>query len=385
MNLRITIALLSLLFVPTVAAADHWHLVGAPGVASAWGDSLDRVRSLATFNDRLYAGLGISSPRIVRFDGEDWEDITGPWVGWLERLGIASEPGLSEVAALATFNGSLYAGLGHKGAALWRYDNHEWTHIGSWPNAESVYSLTEWNGQLLIGFWQGNADGSDGGGKIMTWDGAKLAELSVPWSSDVQWTYTFLPRGDELFVSVVSVPKHGQRISEVWRLDKAGAWQKIGGHGLNGSWNISTRHIATSMTWYNGRLVVGINCQDCETFQHLWQWDGSTWKLLTSNLTCSPDPDNQVNQRSFNAMRKFGKQLYIAGGAASPGSFAAWRYNDHLECTTADTDSEAAWNSDNYGYTFAEFRGHLYMGTLGEVGHVYRLEQPPGQSSYRRP
>jgi hypothetical protein len=131
-----------------------WRDCGRPGHAV-------RVMALATFEGSLYAGtfeIGADeSGHVYRYaGGQSWEDCGNP------------DP-CNAVASLAVFEGELYAGVTryraqgsalpesgnqHPGGALYRYDGgRKWVDCGRLPDADSVICMTVFRGQLYAIPW----------------------------------------------------------------------------------------------------------------------------------------------------------------------------------------------------------------------------------------
>ncbi len=188
-----------------------WGKVGGDGTDSSWTGGYQYVRSLSSYNGKLYAGLGYDtgSAEVWEYNGATWTQIGGDAVSssWADATyGI--------VPALVTNNNKLYAGIGHNIAGMaevWEYNGSSWTQVGgdglnsSWADAtyEYVQSLTSHNGRLYAG---------------LSWDTGH---------------------------------------AEVWEYNGA-TWSQVGGDGLNSSWADATYEYVQSLTSHNGRLYAGL-------------------------------------------------------------------------------------------------------------------------------
>lgn len=126
-----------------------WRDCGRPGNAIY-------IMALATFEGSLYAGTfetqADESGHVYRYiGGQEWEDCGSP------------DP-CNSVSALAVFDGALYAGVTrynaqgsslpesanvHPGGRVYRYaGGKEWIDCGQLPGADSVMSLTVYKGDL---------------------------------------------------------------------------------------------------------------------------------------------------------------------------------------------------------------------------------------------
>ncbi len=135
-----------------------WAKIGGDGVNSSWNTVYEQVESMIPYNGKLYAGLGNSTgdAELWEWTGTAWSIVGGDGVNgsWLDGQ-------YEQVKSLVTYNGKLYAGLGNSAGdgEVWEMDGSSWSKIGgggtnsSWTaNAtESVRSFSVYKGKLYAG------------------------------------------------------------------------------------------------------------------------------------------------------------------------------------------------------------------------------------------
>jgi hypothetical protein len=145
-----------------------WNRIGGDGVNSSWNTVYEQVDILTIYNNELYAGVGTGTGEayVYKWNGSVWslvggDEVNNSWIaGTYER-----------VRAFASYNGKLYAGLGTTAgeSEVWAYDGSAWAQVGgdtmndSWPNnaSESVHSLRAHKGKLYAGLGESaNVDAS---------------------------------------------------------------------------------------------------------------------------------------------------------------------------------------------------------------------------------
>ncbi|OGZ34600.1 MAG: hypothetical protein A2Y98_00340 [Candidatus Portnoybacteria bacterium RBG_19FT_COMBO_36_7] len=151
--------------------APNWGtgLIGGDG--TGWADATyERVQSLTSHNNKLYAGLGQTAgdAEVWEYNGSSWTKIGGDGTGWADST-------YEVVQSLASHNNKLYAGLGENAgeAEVWEYDGSSWTKIGGdgigWADStyEYIFSLASHNNKLYAGLaltagdaevWEYNGD-----------------------------------------------------------------------------------------------------------------------------------------------------------------------------------------------------------------------------------
>ena len=414
----------------------HWELVGGQGRSGSWTPSRrqERARALARFQGDLYAGIGADQAEVWRLSRGVWgqvggQGILGSWpdgdLATQARVGL--RPGLRWVNALLADEEDryLYAGVkvGGAGAQLWRFDGQVWEQMGGlggegdWVSSDQdhVYALAWHEGGLMVGMQShftnyglpedapdgekttdGGYDPSLGNGEIYKLKGGRWSCVAGrgrfgSWDEDhcVTWVYALCSLDGELYAAIVRHGVKGLRwIGEVWRY-RSGRWAQIGGEGIHGSWQLDKNNIVTSMTSYQGKIVIGYNCQDAvndpDRFGNVWAWDPEVeqWYSLALPVSC-PDETFLPDQSSFNASAIWDGQLVIAGGCADPvGRVGYWVLSvaeERWVClgypsgSDQDADAQAA---DAYGYSMTIFEDDLMVGCKGNVGtaHLWRCRR----------
>ncbi|HEV7454494.1 MAG TPA: LamG-like jellyroll fold domain-containing protein [Candidatus Saccharimonadales bacterium] len=143
-----------------------WTKIGGDGLNSSWNLNYEQVESLSAYNGKLYAGLGNSTAdaEVWEYNGTTWTQIGGDGVNssWLDGQ-------YEQVRSMATYNGKLYAGLGNSAGdgEVWELNSGTWSRVGgsavnsSWAvnTVETVRSLVTYKGKLYAGLGDSaNAD-----------------------------------------------------------------------------------------------------------------------------------------------------------------------------------------------------------------------------------
>ncbi len=134
-----------------------WTKFGGDSVNSSWSASYITVESMATYNNAIYVGLGNTTGQAViwRWDGTTWTQIGGDGVNSSWSAGT-----YERVRTIASYNGNLYAGLGNStgDGEVWQWDGATWTKIGGsginsgWSGTiEEIESFSAYKGKLYVG------------------------------------------------------------------------------------------------------------------------------------------------------------------------------------------------------------------------------------------
>ncbi|MCX5787555.1 MAG: fibronectin type III domain-containing protein [Elusimicrobia bacterium] len=119
-----------------------WSPVGSPGPS---------VNTLGVFNGRLYAGA--NGVLFVSADGVNW--------------GQTSIPGTTAIRSLASYNGRLFAGTEPSGAVYGSANGVDWTPALTGTGGASIRSLAVFNGKLYAGTYMGGIYASPDGATWM--------------------------------------------------------------------------------------------------------------------------------------------------------------------------------------------------------------------------
>lgn len=340
--------------------------------------------------------------------------------------GVGLRPGLKWVNCLLSDEEQryIYAGakVGGAGAELWRFQGERWEQVGGlggegdWASADqdNVYALAWHDGGLMVGMQShftnyglpqnaperehslSGYDPSLANGEIYqlkdgVWTRVAGRGQLGSWDEDheVTWVYTLCSLGRDLYAAIVRHGVKGLRwVGEVWRL-RSGRWEQIGGEGVGGSWQLDESNIVTSLIAYQGKLVIGYNCQDAvndpDRFGNVWVWnpETETWYDLSLPASC-PDESILPDQSSFNASAIWDGHLVIAGGCADPiGRAGFWVLSPAdgcWECLRYPSGSHPevdAQTQDAYGYSMTIFEDDLMVGCKGPSGtaHLWRCRK----------
>lgn len=233
--------------------SDAWTMVGGDGVNSSWTASAvrDSIYTLETNGTVVYVGLGHEGATSA--GGAVWE-LT-PDTTWVE-IGAQGDfdHGSHRVAILYRFGGVLYAGLLSTGAHTGMLESYDgtagnWTSLINAPNTQLPGSL----------FFQQGISGIAANGTTMyiathctggTTHGSRVFSATIGtwvWTeiggdgTNSSWTDTGVGRTMLWWINgklhAYFTPNTGQ--IQVWEFDGASTWTKIGGDGVNNSWDSS--------------------------------------------------------------------------------------------------------------------------------------------------
>ncbi len=349
----------------TCTTTSGWTQVGGDGLNSGWAASTyERVWSLVASGTTVYAGLGDTAG-----DGEVWScascatspvwtKLGGDGTGISgQSWGNTTGASFLYASSLALIGTNLFvgasSGAGTSGAEIWRCDTGAtcnntagWTRIAgqylnkSWGvfNVNSVESMTTIGGKLYAG------TGYD--------TGAATANSNAT----------------------------------VWEFDGTN-WTMIGGQGINNSWTYGhptlttvTYRSITSMTGYNGTLIVGLGggtAGDAE----VWSWNGTTWTKIGGDGTGTGGQSWAAGtKRSVPAMMVVGSVLYAGLQGTAAGDGEMWTCDLAATCTTtagwtlrggdATGSGGQSWNNTTFEavWSMAARGTNLYIGLGSSAG-----------------
>jgi hypothetical protein len=165
-----------------------WTQVGGDGLGSSWNTVYEEVYMMRVYNNNLVVGLGSSTDdaEVWSYNGTTWtkiggDDVNNSWTsGTYERI-----------RAMAVYNGKLYAGVGDTAGdgEVWEWNGTTWTQIAGdslnsgWTNViEYVSTLIDYKGKLYAGV--GNTANAD----AQIWSYGNNAFLSsAQTSQDTNW------------------------------------------------------------------------------------------------------------------------------------------------------------------------------------------------------
>lgn len=212
---------------------------------------------------------GVSGAALWGFNGSEWTEFGGPTAeGEDFGSGHFTVNGVTTVG----MDAFLYVGLGNggvfgdEGGQVWRNGGFTWGKVlgnGDQPaptfNPESVQFVRDFEGGLVIGVGLQVI----GGGELWHWDGTTATKIGGDgvqgsWASKRQCKCIYVD-GHDMYVGVGSATGIDQNNAEVWKYTGPGIhgfWTKLGGQGLDGSWNDLEYNTIGAITKYGNSLWV---------------------------------------------------------------------------------------------------------------------------------
>lgn len=232
----------------------------------------------------------------------------------------------NRITSLATFGNNLYAGTYfEEGAQIWRMNSlGQWSKIidtgfGN-PANIGIDHMLEFNGCLYAGTW---ADGTNGGELWRTCDGTR-------WEQVVAGGFGDATNGEiirlgvyegQLYAATWSyTDTHG---TEVWRSSSgnAGTWERV----VENGWGDPTNWAVISMENFNGALYASTlsSIGEFENGAEIWRFDGENWSNITPTELVNDDITYAITLKAFNG--------YLYAGVAHNGA-EIWRCSQDSGC-----------------------------------------------------
>ncbi|TXI35098.1 MAG: hypothetical protein E6Q53_00340 [Candidatus Moraniibacteriota bacterium] len=303
----------------TCTTTSGWTQVGGDTLNTSWASSTyERVWSLVASGTTVYAGLGDTAA-----DGEvwkctscstspSWSQIGGDGTGISgQSWGNTTGASFLYAASLSMIGNNIFvgasSGAGTSGAEMWRCDTSgTCSNSAGWTRIAGDYLNASWGVYGLNGVIS------------MTTTGGKL----------------YAGTGDDQ----AAATSNGN--ATVWEYDGT-SWTMIGGQGKNSSWayghptsTAQTIRSVTSMTGYNGTLIVGLGggtAGDAE----VWSWNGSAWTKIGGDGTGTGGQSWATGtKRSVPAMTVVGSTLYAGLQGTAAGDGEMWTCDLAVSCTT---------------------------------------------------
>lgn len=225
------------------------------------------VLDFAEFDGYVMAAMGqqgVSGAALWGFNGSSWTEFGGP-----TAIGPDFGSGHFTVNSVTRvlMDDFLYVGLGaggvfgNAGGQVWRNGGFTWgkvlgNGINGGFNCDDVHFVRDFEGGLIIG-----VGGNIGDGELWHWDGTTATKIG---GDSVQGSWTTKRRcqcvyvdGHDIYVGVGSPTGIDQNNAEVWKYTGPGIhgfWTKLGGQGLDGSWNALEYNTITALTKYGSTL-----------------------------------------------------------------------------------------------------------------------------------
>ncbi len=256
------------------------------------------------------------------------------------------------VSSSTVVGSSVYAGLGNttSDAEVWRWNGSTWTMIGgdglngSWDDQtfEEVYAMANDGTNVFVGL--GN---STGDAEVWQWNGTSWAKIggdgvNSSWQVSMFETVGALDYfGGNLYAGLGTSANDG----EVWRWNGS-IWAKIGGDSLNGGWTTNYEFVSgLTNDGTNLYAGLGISTGDAE----VWRWNGSSWsKIGGDGLNSSWN----TNYETVRSLRYFGGTLY-AGLGDSTDDAEVWSWNGSAWTKIGGDGVNSSWPASTYEGVYA--------------------------------
>lgn len=365
-----------------------WSQIGGDGLNTGWAASstLTRVYSLVNDGTNLYAGLGNGSAaaQVWRWNGTGWTLIGG------NSTNSATNWSASLVGAMVWANSKLYAAPSsttNYGSGVYEYNGSAWNLIGGWfvngswggADITRIMSSTTHNGKLYYGLGVATNNA-----QVYEYDGTTARRIGGSGldSSWPAWTYetinSMTSYKGNLYVGLGT----GAGDSEVWSWNGS-TWTKIGGDGVNSSWN-SSEATVLSMTVFNGNLYIGLGSGAYQG--DIWQYNGSTWTLVAgepaSSIGGQVNGSWNVNPRGVETMTVYNGQLCAGlGGSGAWGEVWCWSGSGNWTKIGGGSgvSVNGSWSSSIAVLALASYQDKLYA-TIQTSGHAASIWEWNGSS-----
>ncbi len=377
-----------------------WTQVGGDGVNTSWNTNYERVFSLTVDgSNNIYAGLGLDSgdAEVWKYNGTSWTQIGGDSLNssWTATT-------MTDVRALLVDGSTLYSGVSNTSATtypaeVWTTNltTISWTRIGgdginkSWPpaNFTMIDSMTTYKGKLIAGLPGSTFSDSqvweyDGN----TWDVIGGQGVNSSWTPNTYAdVWSLISDGTNLYAGLGT----GTGKGEVWQYNGT-SWSKIGGGGVNSSWNGNYDRIL-AMAVYGGAVYAGTGQASTSGTAELWKYSGGSWTKVGGDGLNGSWVD--LKYEFVESMTTWQNKLYVGLGA-NTGDNALWQYDGTNwaqiggDCTGACTPNSGSappsgsWsNTTGWGSeldSLASYNGKLYAGMGIGTGNAVIWQCDPG-------
>jgi len=311
--------------------AGMWQQVGGDAVNSSWSIDFEAVTSFADIEGKLYAGLGMNSGDAEVWEytpGGSWSKVGG------DSVNSSWGAGYEAVYCLVALNGKLYASSGYSSgdAEVWEYTpGGSWSKVGgdsvnsSWgAGYELVQSSTVFDGKVYVGLGNSSGDAevweyTPGG----SWSKVGGDSVNSSWATGYESVLSLAGLDGKLYAGL----GESTGDAEVWQYTPGGSWSKVGGDGVNSSW--TGNELIYSLSAHGGKLYAGLgDVGFVGSFQAatVWQYDPGTtaWTKVGGDGVNSSWDSSYENA---GALRSFGGRLYVGLGSwANAGQAEVWMY-----------------------------------------------------------
>ena len=352
-----------------------WSAIGGSSIDNSWANwSTGSVNAIASHNGKVYFGLGAvqGSAIVYEYDGTNYTAIGGN--GTKGSWSYGNDGTYERVWSLVSYNGQLYAGLGDSGndGEVWRYNGSTWTQVGgdglndSWTSSNYTAELAVWNGKLYATTYGGVGNGYvyEYNGSTWTNRGGGTGNVNGITNGAYSGAFSLVPFNDRLCMGF----GQGANMADVWCWTGTGNWTQVGGDGLGSSWNSSDTNI-WKLAVYNGQLIAGTT-DTTNRDPAVWVYNGSSWtKLGGGGVNGSWNDVFYCQVRSFAV---YNGELYTGMGYCGNNGHV-WKYNGSTWSQVAGDNINSSWGTTIESVrAMGVHKGRLYAG-LGDSGQVDAL------------
>lgn len=368
----------------------EWRpLGGVPGTNSWQPGFFTRARAITVWRNLLVVGLdGGKEGRaaIYAYNGKEWAQLGGNNINGSWRHGI-------EVNTVTVHDDKLFVGLSSEkfGPQIWAYDNERWQMVAPGNGAawgpEHYFSVTSMisDGQrLLAGLSSKNVSRHTANSEdeyfsrispVFEYQNGQWSKLGDgrTWGPDRIYECAYdMHRHSDGCVYLGFFGRYSNN-GDVWKLTGQ-KFERIGGSGLNDSWDVSTNVLR--LRSFGDDVVAVMNRQPmCPgDFSSVWIFRNGKWMPI--GLGGIPHEWGWMN--SFNALDVYKGRLIIGGGGRPAGKASTWFLDDNgaWQCFGGQ-GRRGSWspyqfrrkykplstrNGAEYVYQFAEYNGQLIVG-----------------------
>lgn len=255
--------------------------------------------------------------------------------------------------------GKLAYEMANNGATTWTQVggddiNNSWENPGKFDANATVNDGTN----LYVGIGGGTSGGLNA--EVWRWNGSIWAKIggdgvNGSWNSgEHERVMSLALDGSKLYAGLGA----NSIDAEVWQFEN-GSWTKIGGDNLNSGWGTNPEDIM-SMTVMNNQLYVGQGRSTNDA--RVYRWNGSTWQWVggfgVSGFTAFP-----TGYEAVTSLANDGTNVY-AGMENGTGDADVWMLNGTTWTQIGGDNLNSGWaaSTNEYVHSLHYFGGNLYAG-----------------------
>jgi 6-phosphogluconolactonase (cycloisomerase 2 family) len=383
------------------------YTIGTPNWSqtnlNGFGERNNRINSLASFGNQLYAGTynysGNGAQLWRSSDGKDWSPVMTDGFGDATNLGIDH---------MIEFNGKFYAGTWNSmstepytstGGQIWRSDTGTggWTKMvnngfGDAKNSE-IIRFAVFNNQIYASTWAdgvthggeiwrsstGNAGASDAGDwtKVVSNAlGNGLGDVTNVATMTMETFNGYLYAGTNSWDNATNQPAG----CEVWRTANGTTWEKVNTDGFGNS----DCYAVSSLVTFGGSLYASTGIWDPDTQTST---GGQVWRCTAASgcdaaadwteVTAADGFGDPAND-TISSLRVLGNRLYAI--TSNPAGEEVWNTGDGTNWQQVGFagfgDSNNVWSYNDNSVTI--FNNSLFIGTANWAngGEIWSMALP---------